>query len=186
MYVSLNNGETWESFKNGIPAVAIHDLVIQKEAKHLLVGTHGRSIYKADIAPIQNLTSDVLKKELHIYPLANIKHSNRWGNSWSSWSKASTPGLDITFYSNRDDVYEAKIKSSDNIIVSETEIIANKGLNILSYDLAFSKIGKLNYLKKHKTELKQADNGSTYLPKGSYVVEIKGNGTSENITFEIE
>jgi photosystem II stability/assembly factor-like uncharacterized protein len=186
LYVSLDRGATWQSFQNGMPYVAVHDVVIQKEAKHLLVGTHGRSIYKADISAIQKLTEDVLNKDLYIYALENIKHSPRWGNSWSSWSKASTPGLDITFYSNRDDVHHAKIKSSDDIVVSETEIIANKGLNILSYDLAFSKIGKLNYLKKHKTELKQADNGSTYLPKGSYIVEIKGNGTSENITFEIE
>ncbi|MDP5061753.1 MAG: glycosyl hydrolase, partial [Maribacter sp.] len=186
LYVSLNGGTSWESFQNGMPNVAVHDLVIQKEAKHLLVGTHGRSIFKADISALQSMTTDVLAKALHTYPLENIKYSSRWGNSWSSWSKASTPGLDITFYSNRDDVYQAKIKSSDDIVVSETEIIANKGLNILSYDLAFSKIGKLNYLKKHKTELKQADNGSTYLPKGSYVVEIIGNGTSENITFEIE
>lgn len=186
LYASLNGGTSWESLQNGMPNVAVHDLVIQKEAKHLIVGTHGRSIYKADISALQSMTPEVLEKALHTYPLENIKYSSRWGNSWSSWSKASTPGLDITFYSNRDDAYQAKIKSSDDIVVSETEIIANKGLNILSYDLAFSKIGKLNYLKKHKTELKQADNGSTYLPKGSYVVEIIGNGTSENITFEIE
>ncbi|WP_324024651.1 glycosyl hydrolase [Maribacter sp. BPC-D8] len=186
LYVSLNGGTSWESLQNGMPNVAVHDLVIQKEAKHLIVGTHGRSIYKADISALQTMTPKVLKKTLHTYPLENIKYSSRWGNSWSSWSKASTPGLDITFYSDSDDVYQAKIKTSDDIVVSETEIIANKGLNILSYDIAFSKIGKLNYLKKHKTILKQADNGSTYLPKGSYVVEIKGNGTSENITFEIE
>ena len=186
LYVSLDGGASWNSFQNGMPNVAVHDLVIQKEAKHLLVGTHGRSIYKADISALQTMSPEVLKKALHTYPLENIKHSSRWGNSWSSWSKANTPGLDVTFYSDRDDVYQAKIKSSDDIVVSETEVIANKGLNILSYDLAFSKIGKLNYLKKHKTELKQANNGSTYLPKGSYVVEIKGNGTTENITFEIE
>ncbi|HDZ04531.1 hypothetical protein LCGC14_0079370 [marine sediment metagenome] len=186
LYVSFDRGASWNSFQNGMPYVAVHDLTIQKKAKHLLVATHGRSIYKADISSLQNMTSDILNKKLHIYPIENIQHSKRWGNSWSSWSKASTPGLDITFYSDNDDLYQAKIKSADDIIVSETEIIANKGLNILSYDLAFSKIGKLNYLKKHKTELKQSDNGSTYLPKGSFTVEIKGNGTTENITFEIE
>ncbi|MEP2279809.1 MAG: glycosyl hydrolase, partial [Maribacter sp.] len=158
----------------------------QEEAKHLIVGTHGRSIYKADISALQSMTPEILSKDLHVYPLDNLKHSARWGNSRSSWSKARTPGLDITFYSDRDDVYQAKIKSSDNIVVSETEIIANKGLNVLSYDVAFSKIGKLNYLKKHKTELKQANNGSTYLPKGSYTVEITGNGTTEKVTFDIE
>lgn len=186
LYVTLDRGATWQSFQNGMPYVAVHDLVIQKEAKHLIVGTHGRSIYKADISALQSMTSEILNKDLHVYPLENIKHSARWGNSWSSWSKARTPGLDITFYSDRDDVYQAKIKSSDNIVVSETEIIASKGLNILSYDVAFSKTGKLNYLKKHKTVLKQAKNGSTYLPTGSYSVEIIGNGTTEKVTFDIE
>ncbi|APA64399.1 WD40/YVTN/BNR-like repeat-containing protein [Maribacter sp. 1_2014MBL_MicDiv] len=186
LYVSLDRGTTWQSFQNGMPYVAIHDLVIQQDAKHLVVGTHGRSIYTANIAAIQNLTSEVQNKALHVYALENIKHSSRWGNSWSSWSKPRTPGLDITFYSDSYDVYEAKIISSDDIVVSETEIIADKGLNVLSYDVAFSKIGKMNYLKKHKTVLKQADNGSTYLPKGTYTIEIKGNGTVEKTTFDIE
>ncbi|MEP0087154.1 MAG: glycosyl hydrolase, partial [Maribacter dokdonensis] len=186
LYVSLDRGTTWQSFQNGMPYVAIHDLVIQQDAKHLVVGTHGRSIYTANIAALQNLTSEVQNKALHVYALENIKHSSRWGNSWSTWSKPRTPGLDITFYSDSDDVYEAKIISSDDIVVSETEIIADKGLNVLSYDVAFSKIGKMNYLKKHKTVLKQADNGSTYLPKGTYTVEIKGNGTVEKATFDIE
>ena len=186
LYASIDKGTTWQTFQNGLPYVAIHDLAIQKEAKHLLVGTHGRSIYKADIAAIQKITPEILKKELHLYPVENIRHSGRWGNSRSSWSKPNTPGLDITFYSSTDDVYQAMILSSDDIVVSETEIIADKGLNILSYDLAFSKIGKLNYLKKHKTELKQADNGTTYLPKGSYSIKLKGNGTTEQLTFEIK
>ncbi|WP_116771676.1 VPS10 domain-containing protein [Maribacter litoralis] len=186
LYVTLDRGATWQSFQNGMPYVAVHDLVIQKDAKDLIVGTHGRSLYKADISALQKLTDAVLNKDLHVYALENIKHSTRWGNSWSSWSKPRTPGLDITFYSDSDDVYQAKILSSDDIVVSETEIIANKGLNILSYDVSFSKIGKINYLKKHKTVLKQADNGSTYLPKGTYTAEIKGNGTDEKVTFDIE
>jgi hypothetical protein len=150
------------------------------------VGTHGRSIYKADISQLQKMTTDVIQQALYLYPLENIKHSTRWGSSWSSWSKPNTPGLDINFYSNSDDVYTAKIMSSDAILVSETEIAADKGLNILSYDLAFTKSGKLNYLKKHKTELKAADNGKTYLPKGNYTVELEGNGKTEKVTFEIE
>ncbi len=94
--------------------------------------------------------------------------------------------MDISFYAGADDVFDAKITSVDDIVVSETQITADKGLNILSYDMAFSKSGKLNYLKKHKTELKEADNGKTYLPKGSYSVELKGNGATEKVSFEIE
>lgn len=186
LYLSLNRGESWESMQNGMPYVAVHDLVIQPKAKHLLIGTHGRSIYKADISQIEQLTEEVLTKELYLFRLENITFSSKWGNSWSSWSKSTTPGLDISFYSSTDEVYTAKIISSDDIVVSETDIISDKGLNVLSYDLAFSKIGKLNYLKKHKTELKQANDGKTYLPKGSYSIELKGNGKTEQITFEIE
>lgn len=186
LYLSLNQGASWESFQNGMPYVAVHDLAIQSEAKHLLVGTHGRSIYKADISQIEKLTPEILQKGLHLYPLENIRFSSRWGNSRGSWSKSSTPGLNISFYSGTDEVYHATIKSSDDIVVSETDIISDQGLNILSSDMAFSKIGKLNYLKKHKTALKQADNGKTYLPKGSYSLELQGNGETEQITFEIE
>lgn len=186
LYLSLNGGASWESLQNEMPYVAVHDLAIQPKAKHLLVGTHGRSIYKADIATLQNMTSEVLQKKLYIYPLDPITYSNRWGNSRSSWSKPSTPGLDISFYSSTDEVYRATITSSDAIVVSVTEIVSDKGLNILSYDLSFSKIGKLNYLKKHKTELKEADNGKTYLPKGTYFVELKGNGKTERVPFDIE
>ncbi|QCX01779.1 glycosyl hydrolase [Aggregatimonas sangjinii] len=186
LYVSFDRGDSWEVFQNGMPNVAVHDLVIQPEAKHLLVGTHGRSIYKADISHLQSLTSDILSKELHVFQPENMKHSERWGNSWSSWGKPQTPGLDIVLYSSTPTNFKAKIYTVDGIIVSETEIQGDKGLNILSYDMAFSKLGKAAYLKKKKVELKEAKNGKTYLPKGKYVVEIDGDGTEEEVEFEIE
>jgi photosystem II stability/assembly factor-like uncharacterized protein len=186
LYVSFNRGNSWEAFQNGMPNVAVHDLVIQPEAKHLLVGTHGRSIYKADISTLQKMTSEIMSKDLFVYPLENIKYSKRWGNSWSTWGKPQTPGLDVTFYSSNPSTVNAQIKTVDGILVSETQLEASKGLNILSYDVAFSKVGKSAYLKKHKTELKAAKNGKTYLPKGNYVVEIEGNGKKEKVKFEIE
>ncbi|NHF60310.1 glycosyl hydrolase [Flavobacteriaceae bacterium TP-CH-4] len=186
LYVTFNRGESWEAFQNGLPNVAVHDLVIQPEAKHLLVGTHGRSIYRADISNLQKMTPEIMGQALHAFKLQNIKHSPRWGNPWSSWSKPQTPGLDITFYSSNPSSYTAKIKTVDGIEVSTTEIEADKGLNILSYDLAFSKSGKSAYLKKNKKELKEAKNGKTYLPKGKYLVALNGNGSSQQVEFEIE
>lgn len=186
LYATLTRGQSWESLQKNMPYVAIHDLAIQPKAKHLLVGTHGRSIYKADIANLQEMTPEILQKNVYIYPLENIKFLSEWGNSRNPWSKPSTPGLDITFYSNTADAFDAKILSADHIVVSEAQIAADKGLNILSYDLAFSKIGKSNYLKQYKTKLKEADNGKTYLPKGTYIVELNGNGKTEQVTFDIE
>jgi photosystem II stability/assembly factor-like uncharacterized protein len=186
LYVSFNRGESWEAFQNGMPNVAVHDLVIQQEAKHLLVGTHGRSIYKADISTLQKMTPELMNRNLYAYKLENIKHSESWGNSWSSWGKPQTPGIDVNFYCAKPGAIAAQIKTDDGILVSNTNLDAANGLNILSYDVTFSKAGKSAYLKKHKTELKEAKNGKTYLPKGNYMVEIEGNGAKEKVTFEIE
>ncbi|MBS9461172.1 glycosyl hydrolase [Flagellimonas sp. 389] len=186
LYTSFNRGESWELFQNGIPNVAVHDLVIQPEAKHLLVGTHGRSIYKVDIKALQQVTSKILSKELMVFDVDAIKHSKNWGNSWSSWRKPNTPGLDVTFYSSKEGSYIAKVSTAKGTEVSYTEMEASKGLNMLSYDLAFTKKGKSNFLKKNKMKLTEAKNGKTYLPKGSYVVEISGNGQTEKVEFKVE
>ncbi|MEO9512986.1 MAG: glycosyl hydrolase [Flavobacteriaceae bacterium] len=186
LYVSFNRGGSWELFQNGMPNVAVHDLVIQPEAKHLLIGTHGRSIYKADISALQQINSKVLSDDLVVFNVDNIKHNKRWGNSWSSWAKPDTPGLDFSFYCAKPGTYVAKILTVNGTEVSFTEVDAQQGINIISYDLAFTKKGKSNFLKKNKMKLSEAKNGKTYLPKGTYVAEISGNGNLEQLEFKIE
>ncbi|WP_445383489.1 glycosyl hydrolase [Robiginitalea sp. IMCC43444] len=186
LYVSFNKGENWEMMQNGMPNVAVHDLVIQEREKHLLVGTHGRSIFRADIAPLQKLTPDALQKELLIFELEDILHSGRWGNSFSPWSEPSTPGIDAVFYSRNGGKVTASIQTADGITLSETEMQADPGLNVLSYDLAFSKTGKSDYLKKYKVPLKEASNGKTYLPKGSYKIELKLGNNSMDQSFKVK
>lgn len=186
LYVSFNQGDSWELFQNGIPNVAIHDLVIQPEAKHLLVGTHGRSIYKASIAHLQQMTREKLTEKLVLFDVPSLRHSSRWGNARGAWSKPSTPGVDAAFYLSKGGACEAKIMTLDGIELSSFSIEADKGFNILSYDVAFSKKGKLDYLKMNKTTLNEAKNGKTYLPKGIYEMVVSGNGAEEKTSFEIK
>ena len=186
VYVSFDQGATWEAFSEGLPKVAVHDLKIQAKAKHLLVGTHGRSIYKADIGHLQQMKASDLNKNLVVFQVEDINHSGRWGNSWSSWSKPSTPGIDLTFYTAKAGNFTSKVMTDDGIEVSEAQIQANKGFNVLSYDVAFSKAGKSAFLKKNKMELKEAGDGKTYLPKGKYTLEVSGNGSTEKVTFVLK
>lgn len=55
LYISVDGGASWQDFSNGMPSVAVHDLVIQKKAKDLIVGTHGRSVYKVSLKQVQEL-----------------------------------------------------------------------------------------------------------------------------------
>jgi len=99
-YASFNQGKEWSPFQKGLPNVAIHDLVIQPTAKHLILGTHGRSLYKATIASLQLMTSEIIAKEAHIFPISTIKKNRTWGNSWGRWSTPFIPKISIPYYLN--------------------------------------------------------------------------------------
>ena len=186
IYASLDRGATWELFQSGVPNVAVHDLVIQADKKHLLAGTHGRSIYLADISHIEELRPEILDRSLYVFAVEDLKHSTRWGNKSWTWGETITPGLDVTFYSKDAAAYSFKVKSDNGITVSETEMEADAGLNIISYDVAFSKKGKMDYQKRIKKDLKAAADGKTYLPKGTYTIVISGNRVEESLEFKIE
>jgi len=186
LYVSFDRGNSWQSFQNGLPNVAIHDLVIQADKKHLLIGTHGRSIYRADIANLQQMTPENLVKELVLFEISPLKFNTAWGNTLRTWGKPNTPGVDLSFYSRTSGTYEVKVLTDTNIEVSNTSVTADTGFNILSYDVAFSDKGKLAYQKKFKKELTTADDGKTYLPKGTYRIIISKNKIKVEKEFIIE
>ena len=60
VYVSADDGESWESLQCNLPAVPIHDLVVK--SKDLVAGTHGRSMWILDdLTPLHQFaeSSDV-------------------------------------------------------------------------------------------------------------------------------
>ena len=57
VYATLDGGATWVSLCNSLPAAAVYDLVVHPRDGELVIGTHGRSIFVLDIAPIRNRAS---------------------------------------------------------------------------------------------------------------------------------
>lgn len=55
LYVSMDEGNNWNLFQGEIPNVAIYDMVIQERENHLIVGSHGRSVYVVDLKQIHEL-----------------------------------------------------------------------------------------------------------------------------------
>ena len=67
VFVSIDGGERWARMRNGIPTVPVHDLVVHPRDDDLIVGTHGRGVYIADVAPLQELTPEVLGRTAHLF-----------------------------------------------------------------------------------------------------------------------
>jgi photosystem II stability/assembly factor-like uncharacterized protein len=67
LFASLDGGGRWQPLRGGLPTVAVHDLVIHPRERELVIGTHGRSVYILDIAPLQEWTSKVLEEAAHLF-----------------------------------------------------------------------------------------------------------------------
>ncbi len=174
VHISFDRGKTWNILENAIPRVAVHDLVIQNEAKELVIGTHGRSIYKTKIAALQEYAK-IKDKALVILSLKDVRYSKNWGNSWSSWAEPNEPKFEIPFYTLNSGSKTIQIKNNDGIVLNAIKIDAEKGYNFENYDLSFSDKGLKSYQKKNKDNLiDKRKNGKYYLPKGTYTIEIEG------------
>ena len=68
VHVTLDGGASWRPLMNGMPTVAVHDLVIHPRDNDLIAGTHGRGLYVLDdITPLQQLTPAVTAAAAHLF-----------------------------------------------------------------------------------------------------------------------
>jgi photosystem II stability/assembly factor-like uncharacterized protein len=69
LYASLDAGKSWHHLdRTGMPpAVRVDDLVIHPRERELVIGTHGRSVWVMDIAPLEQLSSEVLRASAHLF-----------------------------------------------------------------------------------------------------------------------
>lgn len=178
LYTTFNRGVHWYPFKKGLPNVAVHDLAVQSKAKHLVVGTHGRSMYVADIAPLQQMTNELTSKETHIFSMNDIERNNRWGSSRAQWAETYTPSMTIPFYSNENKNVMVEIYHKE-VLVNSKMVKADKGYNEVEFDISFSNSGKKSFEEANTDiKLRKAQNAVYYLPKGDFTVKImnaKGN-----------
>lgn len=183
-YVSFNRGESWEVFSKELPNVAVHDLVIQPEAKHLVLGTHGRSLYVADISLLQKL-NDTNKNEVVISEMETVDFSPRWGSKFSTWGEVYEPKTKIQFYSPQSGKATITIKTEDGKELHTLTMDAIKGINVFDYDLSIPEKA-IKFLEKNDAKIKQSENGKYYLMKGIYTLTVNLLAKNQSFLLQIK
>jgi len=183
-WVSFNKGVSWEVFVEGLPNVAVHDLVLQKREKHLILGTHGRSFYLADIAVLQKMNKAGMGEVL-LADIEPIRSSRRWGSRFNLWSEVFEPSRVQQFYSPSSGQATITITTENGTILQEMMVEVVKGINVTEYDMSVSEKG-VKALKKEGMVVSEAGNGVYYLPKGSYNVLVKIEGLSVKKALEVK
>ena len=159
VFVSLNQGQTWEVLQNNIPTSPAHDLVIHPRDRDLVVGTHGRSIYVMDIEPIQKLTPRIRSKAAHLFELPWTRDLNRWTRKVSAVIRTTKPDpLTLKYWCSEKGNASITIKTKDGRLVHKQHHKSRRGLNVVTWDLTVDRDAELTWhMEDAETKLKKAE-----------------------------
>ncbi len=77
LFVSMNGGQDWLKWTQGLPTVPVTDLVVHPREHDLVIGTHGRGIYILDdIRPLRTMSETLAAKPLHLFGVADTEQFN--------------------------------------------------------------------------------------------------------------
>lgn len=91
LWVSLDNGASWQQWTNGYPSVSTYDLAIQEREADLAIASFGRSLWILDdIRPLRKLAAGkgAMKNVLNVFPAPDgiqASFRNAPGYEWSTW-----------------------------------------------------------------------------------------------------
>jgi photosystem II stability/assembly factor-like uncharacterized protein len=75
VYVSADGGKAWSELKGNMPTQPVWDLQIHPRDGELVVGTHGRGIYIADISALEQMSDKVTGESVYLF---DIKPAVKW------------------------------------------------------------------------------------------------------------
>jgi photosystem II stability/assembly factor-like uncharacterized protein len=195
LYVSLDKGKSFMLMDKDMAYTPIHDLVIHPRDKELVVGTHGRSIYIANVAQLQQLTPDNLSKELIAFDIDKMRNFG-WGRKGDRWADREPIKANFPIYVKNGGSVKATIKAGKDIVLKQFTTMATKGINHIESNMFFDEKmtpqyqAWLNEQIKDKDAKKiiltKADDGNWYLQKGKYTVEIEKDGVKVEKDLIIE
>lgn len=155
VYVSVDKGKSWSYLGNNMPGAAIADLEIHESTRELIAATHGRGIYKINLAAIHALTDKKFPAGKDY--LFEVKESRLpWFQSASGFPDYRTfEKTDIVYWLSEAKPVTLSIKDSVNKITWSINLQGQKGFNQFRWDLITSRqTSDLPYFTQYEKWLK--------------------------------
>jgi photosystem II stability/assembly factor-like uncharacterized protein len=138
MYVSLDNAETFQQWKNGYPAVSTYDFAIQEREADLAIATFGRALWVLDdIKPLRKLAhnkgmvNNFFVSAPNAVINASYKNSSYEWSTWGMYDAENRPsGYPFTVYL-MDTVKKVKlqIKDAQDSVIRNLTFKVDSGFN---------------------------------------------------------
>ncbi|MCD6332920.1 MAG: hypothetical protein J7L89_06570 [Bacteroidales bacterium] len=160
IHVSIDGGKTWSSMRSNMPYVAVEDLRIHPRENDLIVGTHGRSFWIADISWLSQITPEVLNADATLFkPETKVKwarETHRMNSASLNFNGESEfPGVPINYFL-KNEAKKVTIQIFDGIrMIDEIKGSTDAGINRKNWN--FSKRIRKRTAKEKEQMRKQME-----------------------------
>ena len=173
LFVSFDLGSNWHPFSSNLPRVAIHDLVIHEQTNELVIGTHGRSIYKIELDLFSKyLEASGNQNIISFLNFNEIKFSNSWGKKIIYSSETIDKNFVIDLFSSKNKNFDFEILNENYKTLNQGNFNTDYGFNKIKIPITIDKKLSDKYLKKIGFNSKISDDGNRYLSKGEYILKV--------------
>ncbi len=146
LWVSLDNGASFEQWKNGFPSVSTFDLAIQEREADLVIATFGRALWVLDdIRPLRRAAAGQINKSIQVLSTpeaVQASYRNAPGYEWSTWgiwdADNRPRGAAVSYFINRSakdsagkgqDSLQVQVYNDRNELVRNLKWRADSGFN---------------------------------------------------------
>ena len=189
LFASLDRGASWTKLNNNLPTVAVHEVAIHPTAGEIVVATHGRSLWIADITALRQMASEKLKEEASLFKPNTVI---RWqdlptrGRSGRRFvGENPRPGAHV-FYSlpKKADSVMLEFQDIDGKKVGELTGPKDPGLHRLTWSTAMRAENPMGGGGGRQGS--GGGFGGRQVPPGSYRVVLNVDGKTQSQSFVIE
>jgi photosystem II stability/assembly factor-like uncharacterized protein len=141
VYASLDGGKAWHDIRGDMPRQFVYDLVIHPRDGELVVSTHGRGIFIADISHLQEMTDATRRAAAHLF---DVRPTVQWtsvglpkASSSNNYNGPSRPpGVIINYWLRSAPQGDVRVRIYEGArLVRDIPGTKNAGLNTVVWDL---------------------------------------------------
>ena len=137
LYLSYDDGESWQLFMPGLPPAPYYGLVVQERFNDLVAGTYGRGFWILDdLSPVQQLTTAVARSAAHLFEPREAYRFNDIVEPMimlEDWTAGRNPpnGAAINYWlrDDRDREVEIRIDDRHGKTVAKLDGASHQGFN---------------------------------------------------------
>ncbi|HPK10418.1 MAG TPA: glycosyl hydrolase [Saprospiraceae bacterium] len=185
MYFSSDGGLNFYPFSEELPKVPIHHMVIQERKDELIIGTHGRSIWKAKLEGLRMAINNNMNLSMSFKE--KIRYREHWDSKLNFSKKSNLPNVEISVFSPTTGEAVLSLENLNNKVLHSQNIKLLKGVGNYTLDLVIDEGAIKEFQKSYLNgnRAKKSENGNVIPTIGKYKVVLTYGKEKLNQDFEI-